>query len=117
MDGDIVYIPSSLAGVLLQGQVARPGYLPFAPGAAIDHYVQRAGGYSEYADEGEVRIIKKSTLEWVDPAKTTIESGDQIWVPKKPRREFPYYFAMVRDVVSILGAVGTLIILAIQVTN
>lgn len=117
MDEDIIYVPSNLEGILVQGQVSRPGYLPYIPGATVELYITRAGGYSSYAEQGDIKIIKKSTLDWVDPDETVIESGDQIWVPKKPRREFSYYFGMVRDVVAVLGGIGTLIILAIQVSK
>ena len=117
MDGDIVYVPSKLEGVLVQGQVSRPGYLPYLSGAAIQQYIDKAGGYSEYADQGEVRIIKKSTLDWVEPGETSLDPGDQIWIPKKPRRDARYYLEIVRDIASVVAAVGTTIILAIQVTR
>lgn len=117
MDGDIVYVPSKLEGILVHGQVARPGYLPFDPDATVELYIASAGGFSEYADEGEVRIIKKSTLEWVEPDHTTLDPGDQIWIPKSPRRNARYYFEIIRDIASVVAAVGTTIILAIQVTR
>lgn len=114
---DIVYLSSNLNTVLVQGQVANAGYVPLVLGADYMHYIRRAGGFSELAEEEDVRVIKKGTFEWIEPEKTTIESGDQIWVPKKPRREFLYYMNIVRDVATILGAVGTLIILALQVSK
>lgn len=116
-DGDIVFLASNQQTVLVEGQVASAGYLPYVPGADYRDYIQRAGGFSELAEEDEVRVVKGGTREWVEPDKTVIESGDQIWVPKKPRREFVYYMTVVRDVASILGAIGTLIILAIQVSK
>ncbi|MBI3112332.1 MAG: SLBB domain-containing protein [Ignavibacteriales bacterium] len=114
---DIIYLASNRHAVLVDGQVAQAGYLPYIPGADYLHYVLMAGGFSEFAETDEVRVIKNGTKEWIEPEKTTIESGDQIWIPKQPRREFVYYMTLVRDVASILGAVGTLIILAIQVSK
>lgn len=119
-DDDIVYIASDLHSVLVQGQVANPGYIAFVPGATYQYYVDKAGGYSELAVEGDTRIIKKGSLEWVEPEKTVIESGDQIWVPKRPLRNFQYYYALVRDgaqIASALAAAGYFIALIINLSK
>lgn len=114
---DIIYVASDQHTVLVQVQVASAGYVPYVPGADYRHYIRMAGGFSELAEEDEVRIVKRGTMEWVEPDKTSIESGDQIWVPKEYRREFLYYFSIVRDVAATIGAIGTVIILAIQVSK
>jgi protein involved in polysaccharide export with SLBB domain len=115
--GDVIFIPSRHQGVLVNGQVARPGFLPYDPNLSVEQYIARAGGFSEYADHDEVRVIKKSTLEWMMPDRTRLEPGDQIWVPKEPRRDARYYFEIIRDIASVVAAVGTTIVLAIQVTK
>ncbi len=115
--GDVIFIPSRHQGILVNGQVARPGYLSYDPTLSVEQYIARAGGFSEYADRGEVRVIKKSTLEWMVPDRTRLEPGDQIWVPKEPRRDARYYFEIIRDIVSVVAAVGTTLVLAIQVTK
>lgn len=114
---DIIYVASNQHTVLVQGQVASAGYLPYVAGADYMHYVRMAGGFSEYAEIGDLRVIKKGTQEWIEPEKTTIESGDQIWVPKELRRDLTFYLGVFRDVATTVGAIGTLIILAIQVSK
>jgi len=114
-DEDIVYIASDLHSVLVQGQVANPGYIPYMPGATYQYYVDKAGGYSELAIEDETRIIKKGSLEWVEPEKTVIESGDQIWVPKEPRKTFAYYFAIMRDASQIAAAIVSITYLIVAI--
>jgi polysaccharide export outer membrane protein len=104
-DQDIVYVASDLHSVLVQGQVANPGYIAYVPGATYQYYIDKAGGYSELAVEGDTRVIKKGSLNWVEPEKTVIESGDQIWVPKEPRKTFGYYFAIVRDASQIVAGI------------
>ncbi|MBI3579817.1 MAG: SLBB domain-containing protein [Ignavibacteriales bacterium] len=106
-DDDIIYIASDFRSVLVQGQVANAGYIAFAPGMDYQYYIKKAGGFSESAVESDIKIIKKGSLEWKDPAATTIESGDQIWVPKKPRKDFAYYFALLRDGAQIAAALIT----------
>jgi protein involved in polysaccharide export with SLBB domain len=116
-DGDILYIASNEQTVLVQGQVARSGYVAFVPGARSEYYVRSTGGFSDLAEIGEIKIIKRGSFDWVDPDKTTIDPGDRIWVPKKPRREFEYYFRIVSDVASILAAVATTVLLTIRITQ
>ena len=113
-DADIIYIPSNQKTVLVEGQLANPGYVPYVLGANLDYYIQRAGGFSELAVSGDTRIIKKGTVDWVEPGKTTIEPGDKIWVPKKVVREFRYYFEIFRDVVGIAASVITTVFLVRQ---
>ena len=105
---DYVYVPANDHSVIVQGQVAKPGHIAFVPGADYRYYIRQAGDYQEYADEGEVRIIKVGTTSWFKPADTTIEPGDRIWVPKEPKKSFWIYFSAVRDVVSVFLAVATL---------
>ncbi|MBM4159792.1 MAG: hypothetical protein FJ217_01705 [Ignavibacteria bacterium] len=114
---DVVYIAANHRTVLVQGQVANPGYVPHVPGAGFAYYIQRAGGFSELAIADDARIIKKGTLEWIEPEKTSIEVGDQIWVPKKPIRDFSHYISVFRDVISATAALATAVILAIQVSR
>lgn len=119
-DDDIIYIASDLHSVLVQGQVANAGYVAFAPGMDYQYYIKKAGGFSETAVEGDVKIIKKGSLEWKDPTATTIESGDQIWVPKKPRKDFAYWFAVLRDgaqLASAIAATGYFIALIIDLSR
>ncbi len=116
-NGDVIFVPSDMHTVIVGGQVANPGHLPFIPGADYRHYIQKSGGFSEYADESETKIIKNATLEWVDPGDTTIEPGDQIWVPKRPRREFYYYFSIARDLIGVIASVITAIYIVNQVSK
>jgi len=105
-DDDIVVVASDLQSVLVQGQVANPGYVAYVPGMSPEYYIAQAGGFSELAIEGDTRIIKKGSLEWKDPKTTMIESGDQVWIPKRPIKDFQFYFAFVRDAAQIASAIA-----------
>lgn len=108
-DDDIIYIASDLRSVLVQGQVANAGYIAFTPGMDYQYYIKKAGGFSESAVEDDIKIVKRGSLEWKDPTTTTIESGDQIWVPKKPRKDFAYWFAILRDGSQIAAAIASMV--------
>ena len=116
-DGDEIIIPPEHQDVYVFGQVNQPGYVPFVAGNSVDDYIERCGGVSDAADPSGVQVIKAGTKEWVSAKATAIEPGDRIWVPKKPVREFGFYWAMVRDVFGVITSVATAVILYIQVTK
>jgi protein involved in polysaccharide export with SLBB domain len=117
LDKDVIIIPSNRNTVDVDGQVVNPGHVPFVPGQEFEDYIKKAGGYSEEADDGETRVIKGKTLEWMKPEDTIIESGDRIYVPRKPRREFIYYFDIFRDVFGIATGVATITLLYLQINK
>ena len=116
-DEDLIVVPSDNRTVLVIGQVQKPGYVPFVPGMRYKDYVARAGGFSELAISGDTKVIKKATLEWLDPSDTIIEPGDQIWVPKEYIKDTRQTWPLVRDIIAVAASVATTILIAIQVTK
>jgi protein involved in polysaccharide export with SLBB domain len=114
-DGDDIVVASKNKTIYVFGQVIAPGHVPFVPGQNFKFYVQKAGGFTQYAREGDVRIIKANTKQWLDPGETSIEGGDYVWVPKEPYRPFGYYIQVYSQVFGILGTIATLVVLVIQV--
>jgi protein involved in polysaccharide export with SLBB domain len=110
-NGDYISIASRKKTVYVFGQVVNPGHVLFSPGADFAYYVSRSGGFTEYARQGDVRIIKAYTKQWLAPNETTIEEGDYVWVPKEPYRTFFYYLDAYSKVFGILGTVATLYVL------
>jgi len=87
--GDVIYIPPRPSTVSVLGQVMQPGSFPYQAGASVGDYVERAGGYSRLADEGQVfvvmpdgtaRRIEKSWLRF--SATTSLPPGSSIVVPR-----------------------------------
>lgn len=112
---DVIFVPSNNQTVLVHGQVQNPGYLPFVPGMKVGHYIDKAGGYSEYALSGDTKVIKKATLEWTDPGDTTIEAGDQIYVPKDVVLDSRQKSQTLREYLTVIASVATTVLIAIQV--
>ncbi|MCK7522834.1 MAG: SLBB domain-containing protein [Ignavibacteriales bacterium] len=63
---DVISIPEKKNYVSIIGQVVNPGNLVYAPNLKVNDYIQLAGGFSWRAIEGDVRVIKVNTGEWVD---------------------------------------------------
>ena len=82
---DVINIPEKKNYVSIIGQVVNPGNLVYASNLKVNDYIQLAGGFSWRAIEGDVRVIKVNTGEWVDADDVeSLDPGDTIWVLEDP---------------------------------
>jgi len=110
---DYINVPSLKKTVYVFGQVVSPGHVPFSRRQDVSYYIEKAGGYTDRARTGDVKIIKAKTKQWLDPGDTVIEDGDYIWIPKKIDRPLIYYTTIVSHLATILSAVvGIAIVVA-----
>ena len=114
LSNDVIYISDNKQQVYVYGQVNKPGFVPYKEGADYMYYINSAGGYADRAEEGEVRVVKFKTREWLDPDDTKIQSSDYIYVPKKLKRDFAYDIDLISKVASVIVSVITLTLLVIQ---
>jgi len=83
--GDIISVPEKKNYISIIGQVVRPGNLIFNEKLTIQDYILLAGGFSWRALEGDVRVIKTNTGEWVEEDDVEfLEPGDTIWILEDP---------------------------------
>ncbi len=114
---DIVIVPSVKKTIYVFGQVVSPGHIPFISGEDVFYYVGKAGGFTERARDGDMKIIKGKTKQWLDPDETDIEDGDYVWVPKDPDRPFAYYMTIASQAASVLSVIIGIAVVIVQVTN
>ena len=114
-DGDFILAPSGNKTVYVSGQVANPGHVTYVPGSDYKYYIERAGGFSEAADKGNVSIIKAGTKNWVSSGNEAVEEGDAIFVARRPERDLTYYFSIARDILTAVTAAATVYVLIEQV--
>ena len=112
--GDYVDVPSNKKTVYVFGQVVTPGHVPYRPGADIWHYIGRAGGVTDRAREGDMKVIKARSRQWLNPGDTPIEEGDFVWVPKVPDRPFGYYLGIIAQSATVLSVAISVVLLVNQ---
>ncbi|MDD8018879.1 MAG: SLBB domain-containing protein, partial [Bacteroidota bacterium] len=110
-DGDLIRITKKKNTVYVFGQVLNPGHVFFVPNKNYRYYIEQAGGLTEYAIKGDIKIIKAKSRQWLDPSDTNIEEGDYVWVPKETYRPFAYYTTLYSQILGIVGTVATLYLL------
>ena len=108
---DQIIVPPKSRSVYVFGQVVSPGHVAFVEGRGYKYYVERAGGYTQDARSGDVKIIKGSNRAWLDPDETSVEDGDFIWIPKEPTYPFSHYVTIYTQIASIIGVAATVALL------
>jgi protein involved in polysaccharide export with SLBB domain len=83
-DHDVVRVDPVLPSVRVEGEVRRPGLVRFEPGRKAEAYVRLAGGFSDRAARGQVRITRAVTGQTVFARDASgLEPGDLVWVPER----------------------------------
>ena len=113
-DRDVIYINDDKKIVYVYGQVLNEGYVSYKEGADYEYYIERAGGFSLAADEGNTRVIKFNSRGWFKPDETSILSGDFIYVPKSTPKDFTQIFSILATSVAIITSVITTYLLIKQ---
>ena len=116
-NGDYITVPSNRRTVYVFGQVVSPGHIPYVAGENVDYYVRKAGGYTDRARDGDVKVVKAKNKQWLSPDETVVEEGDYIWVPKEIERPFSYYMNIIGQTASIVSVAVSIVLLVIQVNK
>ena len=114
-DGDVITVPAVDRSVYVFGQVVLPGHVPFEAGKDYEYYIEKAGGVTDRARSGGIRVVKASTKQWLDPGDTQIEQGDYIWVPMVVEHNLAYYINVVSQAAGIIGVAVSLAVLVVQI--
>ncbi|HET9327755.1 MAG TPA: SLBB domain-containing protein [Candidatus Eisenbacteria bacterium] len=107
-DGDIVRVERLVSSIRIDGEVKRPGILSFRPGLKVNDYVKQAGGLTDRAWGGNIRVTRAVTGQTL-PARNVqvLDPGDFVWVPEKPDRGFWDYAT---PILVALAQVATVVI-------
>lgn len=107
-DGDIVSVDRSVLAVRVDGEVRQPGLLNYVPGQTVPQYIERAGGLSNRAWRGKIRVTRVVTGQTLLARDVrSLDPGDFIWVPEKPDVT---QWERLKDVLLALAQVATIVI-------
>ena len=112
--GDYIRIPERKNYITMLGQLVNPGNIIFDSTLTVNDYIELAGGFGWHAEEGEVRVIKAQTGEWIyaDEVKH-LERGDAIWVPEEPPPT--KFWDIFTTTLQVLGQVAAVVAATIAV--
>jgi len=127
--GDVIIVPTADRGVIVLGEVQRPGYYQFRSGDGLLDAIMLAGGFTASADEENVSLTRQMEtgpeIEVIDfsllmedrflAQERTLKGGDIIMVPRSDRsvlvmgevRSPGYYvFTKGQTYMDIIGRAG-----------
>lgn len=100
--GDKIFVPEKQDYITMVGQVVTPGNIKYKKNFNVEDYIELAGGFAWRAEDGDVRVIKDETGEWIEADDVeNLNPGDIIWVPEEPPA--PKFWDVFKDVMAILG--------------
>lgn len=103
-NGDVIRIPRKDGLVLVSGEVLFPNAVAFDSGLSLGDYINRAGGFTQMADNARVVVAHRNgAFEQVDMgrifANADIKAGDQILVlPKVDEKKRQFW----KDITQIM---------------
>jgi protein involved in polysaccharide export with SLBB domain len=107
-DGDSVRVERLVSSIRIDGEVRRPGMLNFVAGQRVDNYVAQAGGFTDRAWRGKVRVTRAVTGQTLLARNVrTLDPGDFVWVPEKPDVTV---WQQSKEILTALAEVATVII-------
>jgi protein involved in polysaccharide export with SLBB domain len=114
-NGDIVRVERLVSSIRVDGEVQRPAILTYKPGQSLDAYIREAGGFTDRAWRGKVRVTRAVTGQTL-PARNVraLDPGDFVWVPERPDRTAWEQMTMV---LTALAQVATIVIAIESVNN
>ena len=106
-DGDALDIPEPVDSVLVLGSVRNSTSVLHSPGASVDYYVNRVGGYAKESDKKDIHIVKAdgSAVAGFTNIRT-VDPGDTIIVPRSEESKIRW-LPVIKDGFSIMGSALT----------
>lgn len=107
-DGDFVRVDRLLMSIRVDGEVRRPGLLNFVRGRSVRECIESAGGFTNRAWRGKVRVTRAVTGQTLLASNVQVlDPGDLIWVPERPDVTV---WEHARDVLVALSQVAAIVI-------
>lgn len=114
-DGDILLVPRQATSILVQGEVVRPGLVPFQGPGDLSAHIRAAGGFTGAADRGNLWVTLGATQQMVPAGDAPpLRPGDVVWVPAKEHGNFWNSF---KDVLLVAAQLSTLYLVVHDATK
>lgn len=112
-NGDVLRVPTQDGLVLVSGEVLFPNSVAHQPGLGLADYIQRAGGFTQNADNARVVVARvDGSFEQTDASRlssgTAVQAGDQVLVLPKvddKNRQFALDITQILSQIAITARV------------
>ena len=109
-NGDVVRVDPLVTSVRVEGEVRRPGIIEFDERRTVREYIELAGGFSERAAHGRIRVTGSVTGQSLRARDVqAVAPGDLIWVPE---RSDVTLWQHLQTLIAVAAQVATLVVVA-----
>ena len=126
-EGDELFIPEINNNVYVYGEISVEGAVMYSPNQSVDFFVEKSGGYRQFADTESIYILhpngesqsyikKRSIFESSPSSNVEIYPGSIIFVPRKLDESTSRRLAA-QAYVSILGNLGIALVSLSSINN
>jgi protein involved in polysaccharide export with SLBB domain len=112
-EGDVIVIPERTNVVRVGGEVLVASALMYDPEASASDYVERAGGFTERADEGRLIINRASAQVIIADDSTQVYPGDEILVAPEIDTKVIQNIGDVSEVVYQIAVAAAVVVLVL----
>lgn len=111
LNGDVIRVEKLVSSIRVDGEVRHPGILAYQQGLRVEDYVRQAGGYSDRAWHGKVRVTRSVTGQTLYAKDvTSLGPGDFVWVPEKPDRNLSQAGLTLLTVMASLATIALAVV-------
>ena len=106
--GDVVRVEPLFLTVRVDGEVKHPGLAEYSPTRKWQDYIDLAGGFTDRAAIGAVRVSRAGTGQVVKVGSAkTIQPGDFMWVPERHDLDS---WGLFKDIVTIAAQLSVIVL-------
>lgn len=111
-DGDIIQVSRLVNSVRVDGRVQHPGVYEFRAGEDAEYYIKLAGGYTNLASRGRVRVTRAVDGQSMQARNLkSLAPGDFVFVPEKPDITM---WQQLATVIAVAANVATIVLVIRQ---
>jgi protein involved in polysaccharide export with SLBB domain len=110
---DEIIVPAATALVMVNGEVYDPKAVVYKKGKDKEYYINKAGGFSDFADEKGI-LVFKANGESIPFEKTNVEAGDEIIVLPKFKLN---KLQVAKEMLDVLSKATIAVALPISIAN
>lgn len=103
--GDAIYVPEIPSSVQVNGGVQEQTSIVYIPGKNCQFYIDRVGGYTQFADMSKYYVIKANGL--VLQNANLVERGDIIYVPEQIRVHIDWLDIVTKVAQTVMATITT----------
>jgi len=116
-DADKIVVPENPRHVEVIGRVNHPGAVDFVAGAALQYYIDRAGGYTHAAEPSRVQLLRFGSGVWASPSESPILAGDIVYIPGERDSPARTPLEVTQTVISIIGGVAAIALTIVYIVQ